>query len=150
MKVKVLPLNPDVKLPAYATDGSACMDVFAPHDIALTFPGDTMAVQTGLKFEIPPGYGMFIYSRSGHGFKFNTCLSNGTGVLDSDYRGELGVKLIMHGMKPQLIKKGDAIAQFLLLPIEKITLDVVTELSETVRAEGGFGSTDRKFFGQTP
>ena len=149
MKLKVLKLNPEIKLPEYATEGSACIDIFTPKDIHLTFASDTVVIQTGLKFEVPIGYGMFIYSRSGHGFKWDICLSNGTGVIDSDYRGEVGVKLIMHGMKPVSIKKGDAIAQFVLLPIERISLDVVTELSETVRAEGGFGSTDgRKYFGK--
>lgn len=151
MKLKVLMMQPDAKLPVYATEGSACMDIFSPKNINLTFAGDTVVIQTGLKFEVPIGYGMFIYSRSGHGFKYDVCLSNGTGVIDSDYRGEVGVKLIMHGMKPVTFGKGDAIAQFVLLPIERISLDVVTELSETVRAEGGFGSTDeRKYFGKPP
>ena len=154
MKVKVLKMYPEVKLPAYATVGAACMDVFAPEDITLALPkNNTVVIQTGLKFEVPQGYSMFIYSRSGHGFKYDVCLANGTGVIDSDYRGEVGVKLIMHGVKPLHIKKGDAIAQFVVLPIEQVSLEVVTELSDTVRAEGGFGSTDkaaepRKYFGK--
>lgn len=153
MKVKVLKINPDVKLPEYATVGSACMDIFSPKDIHLSLAGDTVVIQTGLKFEVPIGYGMFVYSRSGHGFKYDVCLSNGTGVIDSDYRGEVGVKLIMHGKKSVTFGKGDAIAQFVLLPIEHISLEVVSELSDTVRAEGGFGSTDkaaepRKYFGK--
>ena len=153
MKVKVLPMYPEVKLPAYATVGAACMDIFAPEDVTLPFLDSSVVIQTGLKFEVTQGYGMFIYSRSGHGFKYDVCLSNGTGVIDSDYRGEVGVKLIMHGVQPLHIKKGDAIAQFVVLPIEKVSLEVVTELSDTVRAEGGFGSTDkaaepRKYFGK--
>lgn len=142
MKLNVLRMHKDVKLPTYATDGSGCFDLYANglsgySDCAATY-------NTGLKFEIPEGYVMLVYSRSGHGFRDNIRLANCVGVIDSDYRGELMVKLTNDSEEVGMIKMpvhGDRIAQALIVPIPKVEFVEVAELSSTVRGEGGLGST---------
>jgi len=147
--VKVVKMFDDVKLPEYATPGSACFDIYADfrdaledHDVVYEH---NVVVGTGLQFEIPEGNVMLVFSRSGQGFKNNVRLANCVGVIDSDYRGELKVKLTNDnkGVKGnvQYFKHGDRIAQGLILPIEQVSFEVVDELSSTVRGEGGFGST---------
>ena len=91
---------------------------------------------------------MMVYSRSGHGFNRNTRLSNCVGVIDSDYRGELLVKLTMDDefIDPEIeleVKQGDRIAQAMLIPIEQVSFEMVEELSETKRGTGGLGSTGK-------
>ena len=101
MKVKIKKLHPDAKLPVYSTDGSACFDISALELDNLPsmsgrqlFTDDTTLIRTGLAFEVPKDHVMLVFSRSGHGFKENVRLSNCVGVIDSDYRGELMVKLV--------------------------------------------------------
>lgn len=106
----------------------------------------TGGVQTGLAVEIPEGHVLMIHSRSGHGFKHSTRLSNVVGILDQDYRGEIKVRLSRDnsGSDPVLhVNNGDRIAQAIVLPYPKVKFEVVDELSETVRGEGGFGSTGK-------
>lgn len=147
MELKVKRLHPDAILPKYATDGAACFDLHALAD------GDEKAsdlpafaagtVRTGLSFEVPPGYALMIYSRSGHGFKNSVRLANAVGVLDSDYRGECMVRLSNDGGQPFRIAHGDRIAQAMLVQVPQVSLVEVEELSETARGDGGFGSTGR-------
>lgn len=92
MELKVKKLHPDATLPRYATDGAACFDIF-PLRHQSTEGESTLIIDTGLAFEVPPGKVMLVFSRSGHGFKHNIRLANCVGVIDSDYRGELKVKL---------------------------------------------------------
>jgi dUTP pyrophosphatase len=84
---------------------------------------------------------MLVFSRSGHGFNYLTRLANCVGVIDSDYRGTIAVKLVNDGGPPFTIKAGDRIAQGLIVPAPRIDFEVVSELEDTVRGEGGFGST---------
>lgn len=139
MKLKVKRLVPEAKLPVYATPGSACFDLAATYDASFN---KTMNFLTGLAFEVPAGHVMLIFSRSGHGFNNNVRLANCTGVIDSDYRGEVAVKLTSDG-HPFSVSKGDRIAQAMILPIEQVQFEEVSELSESERGFGGFGSTGK-------
>jgi dUTP pyrophosphatase len=155
MKIKVKKLYQDAQLPEYATDGSGCFDIraYVPDDVlprgavrAATEVGngDTVVFDTGLSFEIPKGHVMMIYSRSGHGFKNDVRLSNCVGVIDSDYRGELKVKLtgdFNDGENTLLVFDGDRIAQGMVIPVKKIEFEEATKLSTTKRGGKGFGST---------
>lgn len=143
-KVKVVKMHKAVKLPRYATPGAACFDIYA--DAIETLTHNTKVFSTGLKFEIPEGYVMKVFSRSGHGFKYDVVLSNGTGIIDSDYRGELKVKLISHSGNYNMsgLVSGVAIAQGMIVEAPQYEFEVVDELSTTARGEGGFGSTDAK------
>jgi dUTP pyrophosphatase len=132
-------------LPTYATDGSAAFDIHANDDYVLNY-GSPVIINTGFIFEIPPGYGMFIYSRSGHGFKDNIRLSNCVGIIDSDYRGELKIKLTMDFPSWQTtynISKGDRIAQGIVIPTSRVSFILTDSLTETGRGQGGFGSTGK-------
>lgn len=149
MEVKIKKLRADAILPRYATDGSGCFDLFVPTDEQrrLIDEGEAATLPTGLAFEIPEDHVMLVFSRSGHGFKNNVRLSNSVGVVDSDYRGEVGVKLIKDyerrcdPYEKFEINPGDRIAQALIIPVPRVTFIEVDELGETERGEGGFGST---------
>lgn len=151
MHLKVKKLHPDAIIPEYQTEGAACFDLHAididwtlPRELGVVVDGlRTPVFRTGLSFEIPPGWVMLIYSRSGHGFKNNTRLSNCVGVIDSDYRGEVKVKLISDAAGQLRVYPGDRIAQAMLIPAPQCEIEVVSELSETERGEGGFGSTGK-------
>lgn len=149
MQVKIKRLDPAATIPQYATEGAACFDLCAIGDAALP-PGEgglpiefygAVAFRTGLAFEIPVWYALKVYSRSGHGFKHGVRLSNGTGIIDSDYRGELIISLRNDGDEPFIVRKGDRIAQAIVIPVQQVTFEEVSELSETKRGQGGFGST---------
>jgi dUTP pyrophosphatase len=135
-------MHPDVKLPVYATDGSGCFDIFA--DNYDKFSHNSLTYSTGLKFEIPEGYVMLVFSRSGHGFNKDIRLANCVGVIDSDYRGELKVKLTLDApcAGDPMPPRGERIAQALIAPVPKIEFNEVTSLSTTQRGEGGLGSTN--------
>lgn len=150
MKVKVKKLYEDALLPKYATDGSGCFDISARIDVpeedccVEVGNGDTVVFNTGLQFEIPKGHVMMVYSRSGHGFKNDVRLSNCVGVIDSDYRGELLVKLtgdFNDGEHSLYVYDGDRIAQGMIIPVKTIEFEEVKELSKTKRGGKGFGST---------
>lgn len=148
MKLKFKKLHPDAILPTYATDGAACFDLYARADVD-TYDGAALPIEffedckfrTGLAVEVPPGYVLKVYSRSGHGFKYSTTLANSVGIIDSDYRGEIVIALFNHGVEPFVVRKGDRIAQAMLSPAPQVEIVEATELSETVRSAGGFGST---------
>lgn len=146
MQIKIKKIHPDAKTPTYATDGSGCFDLYAINPLAtLVHEGYPVTFDTGLAFEIPQGYGMFILSRSGHGFNFDTRLANCVGFIDSDYRGEVKVKLTCdkehEEAMPLAVKAGDRIAQACILPVPRVGFEITEELSETLRGEGGFGSS---------
>lgn len=142
--LKIKRVHPDAVMPQYATAGAACFDLhvieadnFKPH------PTDIHAAifRTGLAVEVPPGWCLEIYSRSGQGFKDAIRLSNAVGVIDSDYRGELMVSLRADGKTCTKVREGDRIAQAKLVLAPQCQLVEVEDLSETARGEGGFGST---------
>lgn len=145
--IKIKLAHPGVKLPTYGTDGAGCFDIYPDLDehekISLSVSQPTVIIPTGLLFEIPQGKALMIYSRSGQGFKFNTRLANCVGVIDSDYRGELMVKLTMDEDDYMVIGRNTAIAQGMIIDAPKVQFEVVQELSETARGAGGFGSTDK-------
>ena len=153
MQVKVKKLDPSAVLPRYATTGAACFDICAINFDRAVGPnfefgnfsfGVTALAKTGLAFEIPEGYVMLVFSRSGHAFKNNVRLANCVGVIDSDYRGELMVKLTADGDGEIGFSPGDRIAQAMIVPAPQIELIEAQELSNTERGEGGFGSTGVK------
>lgn len=150
MQVKVKKMFEDVQLPEYATPGSACFDIraYMPEysgenlSVAASIAcNQSFAFGTGLQFEIPDNFVMLVFSRSGHGFKDNIRLANCVGVIDSDYRGELKVKLTNDGADKKFFKHGDRIAQGMIIPYEQVQFVLVDELSGTERGEAGFGST---------
>lgn len=147
-KIKVKKLHPDAIIPKYATNGAACFDLHALVEadtrnlISVSAKELPVIIRTGLSFEIPEGHVMLIFSRSGHGFKQNIRLSNCTGIIDSDYRGEVQVKLIQDISSNILyVNHGDRIAQAMIIPIGKVEFEEVDELNTTERGAGGFGST---------
>jgi dUTP pyrophosphatase len=132
------------QLPAYATEGSAGMDIRANLTDTLTLkPLERSLVPTGLFIQLPNGYEAQVRPRSGlalnHGI---TCL-NSPGTVDSDYRGEIKVILVNLSNEPQQIKHGDRIAQMVINKVEQVNLQLVQSLNETTRGEGGFGHTGK-------
>jgi dUTP pyrophosphatase len=144
MQVKIKKLHPNAVIPQYATTGAACFDLVSVNEVMIIPGREHVALKTGLAFEIPEGYVMMVYSRSGHGFKNGIRLANGTGVIDSDYRGEVMVKMHNDGTTALLVKAGERIAQAMIIPALQVELEVVDELSDTARGSGGFGSTGTK------
>jgi dUTP pyrophosphatase len=143
--VKVKSVHPDAFVPTFASPGAACFDLRAIDvDNSTRHPNDQNAkiYRTGLKFEIPPGFCMKIYSRSGHGFKYALRLSNSVGIIDSDYRGEVMIALRGDG-RDYVVEEGERIAQAKIEPLAQYVLVEAFDLSETERGEGGFGSTGK-------
>lgn len=132
--------HPDAIAPRYATAGAACFDL-ATTDSAMIWPNCAANLRTGLAFEIPAGHVMLIFSRSGHGFKNGVRLSNAVGVIDSDYRGKVAVKLHNDGDQTFVVEAGDRIAQAMVLPVEQFDLVEADDLTSTARGTNGFGST---------
>lgn len=143
ISVKVKKLNPNAIIPKYATQGSGCFDI---HSLTggCVKPGYPLSCDTGLAFDIPVNHVMLVFSRSGHGFKNDVRLANCVGVIDSDYRGALGVKLTPDSVHGELtVAVGDRIAQAMVIPIDMVDFEEVDELSSTDRGAGGFGSTGK-------
>lgn len=144
MKIKTKKTNINAKLPFKATEGSAGADLFACIESEIIIkPGKTNMIPVGIAVEIPVGFGGFIFPRSSLGCKYGITLPNCVGVIDSDYRGELCVPLINLGSADFVIQNGDRIAQLVILPVENAEYEDASELSDTVRGKGGFGSTGR-------
>lgn len=143
LQIKVLRLSPDAEIPVYATDGAACFDLAVLCTELQRVPaGGSAEFATGLAFEIPAGYCMRIYSRSGQGFRHGVRLANCVGVIDSDYRGEVRVKLTNDSMRDMHVRPGDRIAQAEIAPVLRVSFEEVDALSETERGANGFGSTN--------
>lgn len=144
-KVAVKKLDERAVLPTYGSPYSAGADLYAVLDAELEFlPGETKFVKTGLAMEIPEGYAGLIYARSGLACKRSLAPANKVGVVDADYRGEVMVALHNHSNEVQKIAPGERIAQLVIAPFLKAEYFEETELSSTVRGEGGFGSTGTK------
>ena len=140
VEVKRLPHGEGLPLPAYATAGSAGMDIVSAEDVTIA-PGSRHPVATGLSVAIPQGYEIQVRPRSGLAFKHGITVPNTPGTIDSDYRGELKVLLINHGPDDFAIARGDRVAQLVLAPVVQAAWDEVDELDATERGSGGFGST---------
>lgn len=143
MELKVKKLHPEAIVPRYATDGAACFDLHAvgvQRALRVT-PGEAITFATGLAFEMPPGHALLVFSRSGHGFNQDTRLANCVGVIDSDYRGEVKVRLTADSRQGLVVHNGDRIAQAMIVELPFVQLKLVDELTATARGAGGFGST---------
>lgn len=135
-------LKPNATIPTYGSANAAGADLYACIDAALTInPGETSLVPTGLAMALPEGYAGLIYARSGLASKKGLAPANKVGVIDSDYRGEVMVALHNHSNVPATIDPQERIAQLVITPYITAAFDVVDELDDTARGEGGFGST---------
>ena len=144
IKVLVKKLKPSVKLPSYKTDGASGMDLMADIDKSIELkPGESCLIPTGLSVAFPKEYQIQIRPRSGLAAKNNISVLNTPGTIDSDYRGEIKVILFNHGKSDFLINNKDRIAQMILTPVIKMDLVETDDLPETIRGEGGFGSTGK-------
>lgn len=153
-------VHPDAKIPRYAHEGDAGMDVYAVEDVVL-HPFTPTLVRTGLIAEIPAGYEIQVRARSGLALKEGITVFNGIGTIDAQYRGDVGVILLwcptifVENTRCQsspvevpcgadtkkTIHKGDRIAQFVIAPVTSVEPIEITEVSDTARGHGGFGST---------
>lgn len=143
VKVNIQKIHENAVIPTYAHSADAGADIYAIEDITLK-PHTTTIVPTGLKVEVPDGYMLNIYPRSGLSAKTNIRVANSVGVIDSQYTGEVGVILDNIGNLSYTIHKGDKIAQMILQEIPAIKFVEVDSINETERGDGGFGSTDNK------
>ncbi|MDO4882789.1 MAG: dUTP diphosphatase [Oscillospiraceae bacterium] len=146
MELKIKKLKENAKIPQRATNGSAGMDLYACIAESVTLaPGQLTVIPTGIAIELPDNTcAAFLYARSGLGVKHGICLSNGVGVIDSDYRGEVCVGLCNVSDKPYVIEPFERVAQMVIAPVFTPDITEVDELSDTARGEGGFGSSGRK------
>lgn len=131
-------------LPAFATAGAACFDLHADlraDGYNQVYFRESEVIRTGLAFDIPEGYVLMIYSRSGHGFKNDVRLANCVGVIDSDYTGEVKIKLTIDNEEGFIVEHGSRVAQAMLIKLPSVQLVEVDELKTTERGANGFGST---------
>ena len=140
--VKVRKLSPLAQLPRYMTHGSSGCDVCALLEAPLEIlPMERHAIPTGLAFEIPMGFEIQVRPRSGLSLKQGLTVVNAPGTVDSDYRGELKILVVNLGQEKVVINTGDRIAQLVIQKVEQIRWELAQDLSNTERAQGGFGST---------
>ena len=144
MTVRFKKLNDRAKAPAYGSEFAAGADLYAVDDGDFTIePGQTYPVHTGIAVEIPNGYVGLVFARSGLATKRGLAPANKVGVIDSDYRGEIIVALRNESDVPQTVSSGDRVAQMVIVPYLAAEYEEAGELSDTVRGEGGFGSTGK-------
>lgn len=149
MELKIKALSPkigrELPLPTFATDGAAAMDLCACIDAPVVIPaGGRTVVPSGIAIALPSAdYVALLFSRSGMGIKSGISLSNCVGVIDSDYRGEIGVGLHNTSDTDYTVNPGDRIAQLMITPVIRPTIALVDELPSSQRGAGGFGSTGR-------
>ena len=144
VKVLIKKLFPEVQLPSYKTSGASGMDLMAFIKSSITIkPKTSCLIQTGLSVAFSEDYEVQIRPRSGLAAKNNISVLNTPGTIDSDYRGEIKVIIYNHGNKDFLINNGDRIAQMILTPVVKMELEEANDLPNTIRGEGGFGSTGK-------
>jgi len=141
MLIKFAKKSASARAPKYSTEGSGCFDLFAS-EVKDIEANQQELVGTGIAVEVPEGYVMLMFSRSGHAKNSRVSLGNSVGVIDSDYRGEVGVLLKNDSAENFYVYPGDKIAQAMILPVEQCEF-VEGELSETRRGRRGFGSTGR-------
>lgn len=151
MKLKIKKLHPDAVIPKYQTAGASGFDLHALEDITIAY-GQTVLVKTGLSVAVEPGYELQVRPRSGLSLKTGLRVANAPGTVDADYRGEVCVIMtntrnaIQAGTgfpAPEVIKKGDRIAQGVICPVLQVEFVEVEDLDETDRGAGGYGSTGK-------
>ena len=144
VKVLIKKLNPDVELPSYKTNGASGVDLMAFIDKPIKIaPNCSHLIPTGLSVACSNDYEIQIRPRSGLAAKNNLTVLNTPGTIDSDYRGEIKIILFNHGKKDFVINNKDRVAQMILAPVAKIRFEETDNLPDTVRGEGGFGSTGK-------
>ncbi|MDQ3028191.1 MAG: dUTP diphosphatase [Pseudomonadota bacterium] len=145
LAIKVLDEKIRPHLPAYATEGSAGLDLRACIDAPLTLrPGDSALVPTGLAIHLgDPGLAAIIIPRSGLGHKHGIVLGNLVGLIDSDYQGQLMVSCWNRGREPFVVNPLERIAQLVIIPVVQVALNIVETFEESARGAGGFGSTGK-------
>ena len=142
--LQVRRLRADAAPPAYGTSGAAGLDLTAALDGPLRLaPGARAAVPTGLAVAIPTGYEGQVRPRSGLAAEHAVTVLNAPGTIDEDYRGEVRVLLVNLGDHDYVVRSGDRVAQLVVAPVTRVTVEVVSALADTERGEGGFGSTGR-------
>ena len=143
-KVLIKKLNPEVELPAYKTTGASGMDLMAFIKVPIKIPPSSSYLgPTGLSVAFSEDYEIQIRPRSGLAAKNNVTVLNTPGTIDSDYRGEIKIILFNHGKEDFLINNKDRVAQMVLTPVIKIELEETNNLPDSIRGEGGFGSTGK-------
>lgn len=143
--VNIKKLNENAIIPTYGTEFSAGADLYTCMESTVTInPGETSFIKTGIALEVPVGYAGLIYARSGLACKKGLAPANKVGVIDADYRGEIMVALHNHSNEAVNVEPGERIAQLVITPFLTAIFNEVDELSDTVRGEGGFGSTGTK------
>jgi dUTP pyrophosphatase len=144
LDLPVVRLDPDLPLPAYARSGDAGADLVAREDVVLRARGGRAVVPTGVAVAIPGGYAGLILPRSGLAVRHGVTVVNAPGLVDAGYRGELCVALLNTDPDNDYeVRRGDRIAQFVLVAVEQAALTVVDALPESERGEGGFGHSGR-------
>lgn len=145
MVLKLMRVREGAIIPKQATAGSAGYDLCACIDAPQTIePGERCVFPSGLAAEIPAGTAGFVFTRSGLGIKKGIHVTNGVGVIDSDYRGEIRISLHNLSAEPYTVQPGERIAQMIIMPYFAPVIEEVTALTETDRGAGGFGSTGTK------
>ncbi len=145
VQIQKLPHGEGLELPFYATEQAAGADLRAAVDEdVILHPGEHKLIKTGFAMALAEGFEAQIRPRSGLAYKHGITVLNSPGTIDADYRGEVGVILINHGKEPFVITRGERIAQMIVAPFVQAAFSEVTELSDTARGEGGFGSSGRK------
>ena len=143
--VRIKKLRDNATIPTYGSEFAAGADLYAAIDEAATIEaGETKLIPTGIALEIPVGFAGLIYARSGLAAKRHLAPANKVGVVDADYRGEVMVALHNHGNQAQTLEPSERIAQMVIAPFITANFILTDELEDTVRGEGGFGSTGRK------
>ncbi|WP_079493265.1 dUTP diphosphatase [Maledivibacter halophilus] len=140
MKLYVEIIDNDAKLPFYAHEGDAGMDLYSV-DETVILPGDRTLIHTGIKIQLPPNTEAQIRPRSGLALKNGITVLNTPGTIDEGYRGEIGIIVINHGTEEFKVTKGMKIAQMVIKPVLRVEIKQVDELTDSERGEGGFGST---------
>jgi dUTP pyrophosphatase len=142
IKIKRLNGNEDLPFPKYMTEHSAGADLFAAvnEDVEIA-PEKFSVIPTGISILIPEGFEAQIRPRSGLAANYGVTLLNSPGTIDADYRGEIKLIVINHGVDPFIIKRGDRIGQMIITPVVKAEFVEVEELAVSIRNEGGFGHT---------
>ena len=143
--INIKKINDKAIIPTYGSEYAAGADMYACLDAAVQIePGQTVLIHTGIAMELPAGYAGLVYARSGLASKKGLAPANKVGVIDADYRGEIMVALHNHGTQTQSVEPGERVAQLVIAPYITGVFHQVDELSDTVRGDGGFGSTGRK------
>lgn len=143
MEIKIKKLKNDAVIPTKGSPFAAGSDLYSAEDDLVIEAGKTAMIGTGLAMEIPEGYAGLVYARSGLACKEGLAPANKVGVIDSDYRGEIKVALHNHSSESKTVKKGERIAQIVITPFLSADFCEAEQLNQTVRGEGGFGSTGK-------